>query len=199
MEDRLSRLERTVRYQRLILLSLLALVAILGFKQGTENLKTNSLEILNKQGKPSALFYGTEEGFEGYIYGRAVEGADYRPSLKLEGGRAGGQIDLFDESGMKVMELTRGTDGGAITIFHNDTKQPVASVYASRDGGARIELNAANGSERMYIESTQHNSAIKFSQPSGAPALSIYSLLDGGYIALFDEKGNSVQNLPKKN
>lgn len=198
MEDRLSRLERTVRNQRLILLSVLALVAIFGFRQGTESIKTNTLEIVNKQGKPSALFYGTEEGFEGYIYGRAVEGAEYRPSIKLEGGRAGGQIDLFDESGVKVMELTRGPDGGAINIYHNDTRQPVASVYASRDGGARIELNAANGSERLYIESTQHSSAMKLSQPRGTPALSLYSLLDGGYIALFDERGNSIQTFPKK-
>ncbi len=183
--------------QRLLLLAAIALIAILGFRQSPGEIKTTSLQIVNKQGKPAALFYGTEEGFGGYLYGRAVEGADYQPAIKLEGSRVGGQIDLFDENGRQVIEVTRGTDGGAITIFNNKTNRPVASVYADRDDGARIELNATDGSERLFLQSDLIGAGMKMILPRGIPALSLYSSLDGGYLALYDEKGNTVQRLPK--
>ncbi|MBV6503502.1 MAG: hypothetical protein AKCLJLPJ_01574 [Fimbriimonadales bacterium] len=182
--------------QILIAILLLAIGAIFayGFSQDSRELTLKSLRFVNEDGKPAALFYGTKEGFEGYVYGRSAEGQDYVPALKLTGDKTGGQIELFDEKGRKVLDFVRGDSGGAIAVYH-ESGEICASLSAWSDRGSRLELMDTRGRERAFLEADLLGALLKMNIAKG-PVVSLYTLLDGGHLALFDEKLDAVVNLP---
>ena len=146
IESQLASLQRSRARWRMASLALLSLgaasvLAGLVARPEAETLRASRLEIVDADGKVTALLTSNEFG---------------------------GQMDLWAAGGANVIRMGAAESGGDLNMW-NTAGQPVAGLYAS-SGGGRMEVSRGNGELAAYLEATADGSDLAMSRAGSEQA-----------------------------
>jgi hypothetical protein len=146
IELQLATLQRSRARWRTAALGLLAAAAVsvlagLVSRPEAETVRASRLEIVDDDGKVTALLTSNESG---------------------------GQLDIWATGGANVIRMGAAESGGDLNMW-NSAGQPVTGLYSSSSGG-RLEVSRGNGELAAYLEATADGSDLAMSRAGSEQA-----------------------------
>lgn len=94
--------------------------------------------------------------------------ADGKVTALLSSSESGGQLDIWAKGGANVIRMAAAESGGDLNMW-NSAGKPVAGFYAS-SGGGRLEVSRGDGELAAYLEATPDGSDLAMSRAGSEQA-----------------------------